>query len=192
MVGDPRQNLGLGGAMRPGTLVGGAGHLGRWRSPVNRRPKRTPDRRPKLALLYSASSGQGLLAGFVVADVLMPLAGPRFSSGSAGWLSQHGIREMERNNLTRVLIAAAAIGTRAKANSPHPSSREGHRSAHRRNSKIRRASISTGCRRLLHLGRGRRGARHSIEPAAPAAVRRQPVSALWSIGTPCHRPICDA
>jgi hypothetical protein len=35
-----------------------------------------------------------------------PLADPRFSSGSAAWFSQHGIREMERNNLTRVLATS--------------------------------------------------------------------------------------
>ena len=41
---------------------------------------------------------------------------------------------MRRPNLTRVLIALGAFGTRANANSPHPSSREGHLSTLRRNS----------------------------------------------------------
>jgi hypothetical protein len=40
-----------------------------------------------------------------------------------------GIRRMGRYNLTRVLIVRCTIGTRAKANSLHPSSREGHRAA---------------------------------------------------------------
>ena len=95
---------------------------------VRKSPKLTPDRRPILALLYSAVRGQGR-PGFFAVPWARPLAGPRFSSGSAVWLSQHGIRRMERHNLTRVLIAHGTIGTRAKANSPHPSSREGHRSA---------------------------------------------------------------
>ena len=64
---------------------------------------------------------------------VMSFAGPRFSSGSALWLSHDGIRRTRRPNLTRVLITPGAIGTRAQANSPHPSSREGHLSASRQN-----------------------------------------------------------
>ena len=65
---------------------------------------------------------------------LTSLAGPCFSSGSALWLSQYGIRRMRRSNLLRVLIAQNAIDTSALANSPHPSSREGR--------------LSTGWRKL--------------------------------------------
>src|ERR1700676_3289 len=43
-------------------------------------------------------------------------------------------QRMRRPNLVRVLIAPGAIDTRAQANSPHPSSREGHLSASRQNS----------------------------------------------------------
>jgi hypothetical protein len=43
-------------------------------------------------------------------------------------------QRMRRPNLVRVLIAPGAIDTRTQANSPHPSSREGHLSASRQNS----------------------------------------------------------
>jgi hypothetical protein len=69
------------------------------------------------SLLYSARWGQALLGCFAI-HWATPLADPRFSSGSAAWLSQHGIREMERNNLPRVLATGLTAGTRAKANSP--------------------------------------------------------------------------
>ena len=45
------------------------------------------------------------------------------------WLSQHGISRKRRNNLTRVLIAVERSTQESKANSSHPSSREGHRCA---------------------------------------------------------------
>jgi hypothetical protein len=62
-----------------------------------------------------------------------------------------------------------AAGTRAKANSPHPSSREGHRSA------------GGGTRDCLSFGR---------KPRRP--VRRQRARPLSSSGIPCHRSTCDA
>jgi hypothetical protein len=62
------------------------------------------NRRRSVALLYSAHWGQAL-SGRCAARHLISFAGPRFSSGSALWLSQHGTRRMRWSNLTRVLIA---------------------------------------------------------------------------------------
>lgn len=55
-------------------------------------------------LLYSACCSQVLYNRSIVptSDVF---AGPRFSSRSARWPSQHGISRMRRSNLIRVLIA---------------------------------------------------------------------------------------
>jgi hypothetical protein len=87
------------------------------------------DRHPK-ALLFSIRPVEvkRFQASAPLAGLMFP-AGPCFSSGSALWLFQHGTRRMRRPNLTRVVIAPGAIRTRAQANSPHPSSREGHLSA---------------------------------------------------------------
>src|ERR1700731_3068921 len=55
--------------------------------------------------------------------------GPALLFGISRWLSQHGISRKRRNNLTRVLIAVERSTQESKANSSHPSSREGHRCA---------------------------------------------------------------
>jgi hypothetical protein len=59
--------------------------------------------------------------------------GPALLFGISRWLSQHGISRKRRNNLTRVLtrvlITVERSTQESKANSSHPSSREGHRCA---------------------------------------------------------------
>jgi hypothetical protein len=100
---------------------------------------------------------------------VMPLADPRFSSGSARRLSKHGIRGTGRTNLTRVLITWNATGTRALANSSHPSSREGHHSA--------------GC-----------GTRALVSPTGDlcVSVRCWPATSPLSNAIRCRRSTCDA
>ena len=97
---------------------------------------------------------------------LMSLAGPCFSSGSALWLSQYGIRRMRRSNLLRVLIAQNAIDTSALANSPHPSSREGR--------------LSTGWRKLVYLSVRATG-------CSTGPIRRSPQHPPSSSGTRFRR-----
>jgi hypothetical protein len=96
-------------------------------------------RRACLVSIYTSrgSSSNSVMRGLIgwPHAGLMFFAGPRFSSGSAYRLSHHWIRRMRRPNLSRILIAIFTIGTRTQANSPHPSSCEGHLSASRRNSR---------------------------------------------------------
>src|ERR1700740_1472977 len=59
--------------------------------------------------------------------------GSSFLSGIGPWPSLYGIRRTRRFNLVRVLIAHSATDTEILTSSSHPSSREGHLSAGRRN-----------------------------------------------------------
>ncbi len=118
------------------------------------------------ALLYSAVCGQAL-SGDPPFGWLLSLADPRFSSGSAVWLSQHGIRKMGWNNLTRVLIADR-----------HKSPGELTPSIVPRGTTIRRLaeleiSFSFGTRRH-------------------GPFRQKPECSPWSSGTPCRPSTCDA
>jgi hypothetical protein len=59
---------------------------------------------------------------------------------------------MRRPNLTRVAIALGAIRTRANANSPHPSFREGRLSASRQNSVLQTLLADGDFRSCLRRG----------------------------------------
>jgi hypothetical protein len=66
--------------------------------------------------------------------VLMSLAGSCFSSESAPGPFHHGIRGRGGTIFTAALPSVCTAGPSGHANSPHPSSREGHLSTARRNS----------------------------------------------------------
>ena len=63
--------------------------------------------------------------------VSMSLTGSCFSSESAPWPFHHGILRTRRNNLLGGLAVRRTAGSSDQANSPHPSSREGHHSTTR-------------------------------------------------------------
>src|SRR5580700_3485400 len=83
----------------------------------------------------SASSlfGRWWSSAFRLTTPIFVARGPALLFGISRWLSQHGISRKRRNNLTRVLtrvlIAVERSTQESKANSSHPSSREGHRCA---------------------------------------------------------------
>ncbi len=77
----------------------------------------------------SSLFGRWWSSAFRLTTPLFVARGPALLFGISRWLSQHGISRKRRNNLTRVLIAVERSTQESKANSSHPSSREGHRCA---------------------------------------------------------------
>ena len=75
------------------------------------------------------SEGRWWSSAFRLTTPIFVARGPALLFGISRWLSQHGISRKRRNNLTRVLIAVERSTQESKANSSHPSSREGHRCA---------------------------------------------------------------
>src|SRR5712671_1586566 len=73
--------------------------------------------------------GRWWSSAFRLTTPIFVARGPALLFGIGRWLSQHGISRKRRNNLTRVLIAVERSTQEPKANSSHPSSREGHRCA---------------------------------------------------------------
>src|ERR1700682_1054646 len=73
--------------------------------------------------------GRWWSSAFRLTTPIFVARGPALLFGISRWLSQHGISRKRRNNLTRVLIAVERSTQESKANSSHPSSREGHRCA---------------------------------------------------------------
>src|SRR5712671_2839673 len=79
--------------------------------------------------LFSSLFGRWWSSAFRRTTPIFVARGPALLFGISRWLSQHGISRKRRNNLTRVLIAVERSTQESKANSSHPSSREGHRCA---------------------------------------------------------------
>ena len=77
----------------------------------------------------SSLFGRWWSSAFRLTTPIFVARGPALLFGISRWLSQHGISRKRRNNLTRVLIAVERSTQESKANSSHPSSREGHRCA---------------------------------------------------------------
>src|ERR1700730_15406602 len=77
----------------------------------------------------SSLFGRWWSSAFRLTTPIFVAHGPALLFGISRWLSQHGISRKRRNNLTRVLIAVERSTQESKANSSHPSSREGHRCA---------------------------------------------------------------
>src|ERR1700730_5901032 len=77
----------------------------------------------------SSLFGRWWSSAFRLTTPIFVARGPALLFGISRWLSQHGISRKRRNNLTRVLIAVERSTQEPKANSSHPSSREGHRCA---------------------------------------------------------------
>src|SRR5262249_52707129 len=94
--------------------------------------------------------------------VSMSLTGSRFSSDSAPRPFHHGDSKTRWNNLLGDLAVNVTAGSSGHANSPHPSSREGH---HSTVGWISGFLLSDLIRPVLRL-------------------RRPP----WSTGTRCHQP----
>ena len=92
---------------------------------VTRGPVYLRDRRARCASLF----GRWWSSAFRLTTPIFVARGPALLFGISRWLSQHGISRKRRNNLTRVLIAVERSTSESKANSSHPSSREGHRCA---------------------------------------------------------------
>ena len=78
---------------------------------------------------YPGIFGRWWSSAFRLTTPIFVARGPALLFGISRWLSQHGISRKRRNNLTRVLIAIERSTQESKANSSHPSSREGHRCA---------------------------------------------------------------
>src|ERR1700726_3792510 len=81
------------------------------------------------AIADSSLFGRWWSSAFRLTTPIFVARGPALLFGISRWLSQHGISRKRRNNLTRVLIAVERSTQESKANSSHPSSREGHRCA---------------------------------------------------------------
>ena len=93
-------------------------------------------RSPAVTFSYSSYTdigsslfGRWWSSAFRLTTRIFVARGPALLFGISRWLSQHGINRKRRNNLTRVLIAVERSTEESKANSSHPSSREGHRCA---------------------------------------------------------------
>ncbi len=87
------------------------------------------DFRVKSGIIYPSLFGRWWSSAFRPTTPIFVARGPALLFGISRWLSQHGISRKRRNNLTRVLIAVERSTQESKANSSHPSSREGHRCA---------------------------------------------------------------
>ena len=78
---------------------------------------------------YPGIFGRWWSSAFRLTTPIFVARGPALLFGISRWLSQHGISRKRRNNLTLRTDRDRAIDTEFKANSSHPSSREGHRCA---------------------------------------------------------------